>query len=124
MGIAYRDHRIIRMEFLIYKLIGFSDGNNLVYAFAHFDVASHQLCLIAYHAYDGYLGALGKMGLKSFCFNQIGYFFYSLFGGVWLHDNDHLSSPFRRDTAVCPNLFFLISFSLKPVSENVNTLLL
>lgn len=62
MGIAYRDHRIIRMEFLIYKLIGFSDGNNLVYAFAHFDVASHQLCLIAYHAYDGYLGASERWG--------------------------------------------------------------
>ena len=76
MGIAYRDHRIIRMEFLIYKLIGFSDGNNLVYAFAHFDVASHQLCLIAYHAYDGYLGGPRKDGAEDlFGFNQIGYLF-------------------------------------------------
>ena len=31
------------------------------------------------------------MGSKPLGFDQIGYFFYSLFGGVRLHDNDHSS---------------------------------
>ena len=91
VGVANRNHRVLRMEFFIDQFIGFRDSHYLVNAFADFNVGVQKLGLVADHAYDGNLGALGQMGCESLGFNEVCYLFDRFIRSIGFHNDNHNS---------------------------------
>ena len=91
MGVANRNHGILRMEFFIDQLIRFRDSHYLVNAFADFDVGVQKLGLVAYHTYNSNLGTLGQMGCESLGFNQVCYLFHRFIRSIGFHNDNHNS---------------------------------